>query len=260
MDGHGQSDEPLPARIIQVWDSAFVHVDYRAYGNTRLDEVVEASRLSRVVKFAPVPQQPANGAAHSLKQADEEVSLPSNPAGSTAPDNPVQQDMPRENESWKEYKEDFKKMRSIQVLDHKQQELQRLQVCYSWAPPRVDCHLCLRVLSFESAAPPPLSCPGCLYPRCCHGVCQLSQARYCVCSLGCHLQAALEQQKQALQQAVRLNFAVDDDLLGLVVGAKVLSLALYIFVASARQLPAFPALPCNIVSATLSPQPAAAAC
>jgi len=80
------------------------------------------------------------------------------------------------------------------------------------------------------------------------------------CSLGCHLQAALEQRKQALQQAVRLNFAVDDDLLGLVVGAKVLSLALYIFVASARQLPAFPALPCNIVSATLSPQPAAAAC
>ena len=70
------------------------------------------------------------------------------------------------------------------------------------------------------------------------------------CSLGCHLQAALEQRKQALQQAVRLNFAVDDDLLGLVVGAKVLSLALYIFVASARQLPAFPALPCNIVSAT----------
>lgn len=134
MDGHGQNDEPLPARIIQVWDSAFVHVDYSAYGNTRLDEVVEASRLSRVVKFAPVPQQPANGAAHSLKQADEKGSLPSNPACSTAPDNPVQQDMPSENASWQAYKEDFKKMRSIQVLDQKQQELQRLQVGHFWAP------------------------------------------------------------------------------------------------------------------------------
>jgi len=35
------------------------------------------------------------------------------------------------------------------------------------------------------------------------------------------LQAALQQQKQAMQQAVRLTFAVDDDLLGLVVGVKV---------------------------------------
>ena len=126
-----QSKVPLPARIIHVWDSAFVHVDYSAYGIPRLDEVVEASRLSRVVKFEPVAQRPADSASHSVHEGG-------NAAGSaprSAPDDPAQQEVPSENASLKAFEEDFKKMRAGQALDQKQQELQRLQVYFSRAPP-----------------------------------------------------------------------------------------------------------------------------
>lgn len=131
VDAPVQSEVPVPARIIQVWDSAFVHVDYSAYGIPRMDEIVEASRLSRVVKVGTVAQPPADSASHSVNQVNEGGSLPPNAAGSaprSAPDDPVQEEMPSETAAMKAFVEDFKKMRTGQALDQKQQELQRIQV------------------------------------------------------------------------------------------------------------------------------------
>ena len=128
-----QSEVPLPARIVEVWDRAFYHVDYSAYGIARLDEIVETTRIQAAVKFCAAAQLPAASTAISSKTAgDEEHAMlePAHPSDSSSHTAPADQleDVPTEDPKWKEVQADFKKTRTAQVLDQKQQELQRLQV------------------------------------------------------------------------------------------------------------------------------------
>ena len=44
-----ESETLLPARIMEIWDSAYAHVDYSAHGIPRLDEIVELVQLIAVV-------------------------------------------------------------------------------------------------------------------------------------------------------------------------------------------------------------------
>lgn len=155
-----QSEVLLPARIVEVWDGAYVHVDYAAHGIGRLDEIVEAVRLAAVVQFVPgSPPKSAEPSPTKISEGTLDEQLGEKVLAQEL-DQPVQPDPAvAQQDDWKAYAEDFRKTRTGHLLDQKQQELQRLQMM-------------------------------------------------------------LQHQKQCLEHAVRLQFTVDEDLLGLAVGAK----------------------------------------
>jgi transcription antitermination factor NusA-like protein len=155
-----ESEVPLAARIVQVWDSAYVHVDYSVHGISRLDEVVDTGRLIVVVKFCKRTESSSKNAVPSPKERHIPQDSTSIESVSNGGPHVVPQDQRSiEEVEWKALEAEFKKTRTCHVLDQKQQELLRRQ-------------------------------------------------------------EMLMKQKQQIEQAVHLQFTVDEDLLGLSLGTK----------------------------------------
>ena len=123
----------LPARIVEIWDSAYAHVDYAAHGVAgRLDEIVELVRLKAVVRFGSalpggarpsLPSSPAKSAGPSpTKTRAEDVVFE---AFASPP--PQEAEPPCEEPAWKAFASEFKKTRTGYELDKRQQEIDRLK-------------------------------------------------------------------------------------------------------------------------------------
>ena len=135
-----QSEDLVPARILQVWDSSFVHVDYAAHGiSGRLDEIVDVVRLELVVKFVfvppPVPTLTPKNAGLLASKRTLVAALPLGGMGQlqrNAQDAaPLNQEQTPADPEWMAFAAEFKKTRTGSLLDQKHQELLRQKVLHS---------------------------------------------------------------------------------------------------------------------------------
>jgi hypothetical protein len=132
-----ESETLLPARIMEIWDSAYAHVDYSAHGIPRLDEIVELVQLIAVVSFE-------NGSRPlhlSASKHGTSASIPLEQAqngSSNAQELPTDQPRPTAQDStdsklescpqWTAYQAEFQNTRAVSLINQKNQELARLKV------------------------------------------------------------------------------------------------------------------------------------